>query len=350
LCVRILITVLGCLWAAAILAVAGVQLFAPERDGPLALGAVVEPLLWISLLVFVPLALFGTARRQMGGTPIWTTALRVMLLVALVAAVVRLGPSWLGPIANGASASASGGGMQIGISSWNLEADDIDREALVDRVRAAPDGAVVLVELSKADAAAISGDKQIHQRFPNQLLYPDDGSIGVGLLSSRPVIASGHRASAPAIVWARLDLGLGRQVVVVGGHPVPATLDKLAGVPLPLDYDPAERDRELQTLRSTADGLVADDRSPLILAGDFNVTDQEPAYADLSDGLIDSQLATSYGPGWTWRPDPIKELPFGILRIDYVLSGNGAVPRSLAVDCTPSGSDHCLLHAAVWVP
>ena len=106
---RIVITVLGCLWAAVVLARRRRALFSPERGGPLALGVVVEPLLWISLLVFVPLALFGTPGGRSGGTPVWTTALRVMLLVATAcAAVVRLGPSWLGPIANGASASASG--------------------------------------------------------------------------------------------------------------------------------------------------------------------------------------------------------------------------------------------------
>jgi endonuclease/exonuclease/phosphatase family metal-dependent hydrolase len=347
--VRILITVIGCLWAAVVLALVAARVFSPERSGPLALDNVVEPLLLLSLLVFVPLAVFGTSRSSTGPTPVWTSTLRLLLLVAFAVAAVRLGPAWLGPIENGAPANAAGSEVTMGVTSWNIEADDIDRTELVDRVRSAPSGAVVLVELSKADAAAITADRQIHQKFPTQLLYPDDGSTGIGLLTDQNVVISGHRNAEPAMVWARLDFGLGRQAVVVGAHPQPAQLNRLAGIPVPLDYDPTERDHELQIVRSTADGLVASDGAPLVLAGDFNITDGEPAYADLSKGLIDAQLATAFGPGWTWRPDQMKELPFGILRIDYVFGGNGATPQSLDVDCTPVGSDHCMLRASVGV-
>jgi endonuclease/exonuclease/phosphatase family metal-dependent hydrolase len=263
---------------------------------------------------------------------------------------VRLGPGWLGPLGSGSPANASTNDVTLGVTSWNIEADDIDRAELVDRVQSAPSGAVVLIELSKADAAAISADREIRQRYPTQLLFPEDGSNGIGLLTDQKVVISGHRNNPPAMVWARLDFGLGRQVVVVGAHPLPAEVNRLAGIPIPIDYDPTERDRQLQVVRSTADGLVANDRAPLVLAGDFNVTEGEPAYTDLSKGLVDAQLATAFGPGWTWRPDALKQLPFGILRIDYVFGGNGAVPRSLDVDCTPVGSDHCMLTAEVGVP
>lgn len=347
---RIVITVIGCLWAAVVLAVVAARLFSPESSGPLALGVVVEPLLLLSLLVFVPLAVFGTSRRSTGPTPVWTNTLRALLLVGFAVAAVRLGPAWLGPIENGTPASASSNDATLGVTSWNIEADDIDPTELLDRVRSAPSGVIVLVELSKADAAAISADRQIHQKFPTQLLYPDDGSSGIGLLTDENVVISGHRTAQPAMVWARLDFGLGRQAVVVGAHPQPAQLNRLPGTPVPIDYDPTERDHELEIVRSTADGLIANDRAPLVLAGDFNVTDGEPAYTELSKGLIDAQLATAFGPGWTWRPDQMKELPFGILRIDYVFGGNGATPQSLAVDCTPVGSDHCMLQASVEVP
>src|SRR4051812_7580054 len=283
--VRIVITVIGCLWAAVVLALVASRFVSAERGGPLALGMVVEPLLLLSLVVFIPLAIFGTSRNSTGPTPVWTSTLRLLLLVAAAVAAIRLGPGWLGPLENGAPASASSNEATLAVTTWNIEADDIDRAALIERVRNAPSGAVVLIELSKADAAAVAADRQIHQRFPTQLLYPDDGSSGIGLLTDQKVVIDGHRASEPAMVWARLDFGLGRQAVVVGAHPLPAQMNKLAGLPVPLDYDPTERDHELQVVRSTADGLVANDRAPLILAGDFNVTDGEPAYADLSKGL-----------------------------------------------------------------
>jgi hypothetical protein len=74
--VRIVITVLGCLWAAVVLALVASRYFSPERAGPLALGMVAEPLLLVSLLVFVPLAVFGTSCGNTGPTPVWTQTLR----------------------------------------------------------------------------------------------------------------------------------------------------------------------------------------------------------------------------------------------------------------------------------
>ena len=70
-------------------------------------------------------------------------------------------------------------------------------------------------------------------------------------------------------------------------------------------------------------------------------------YAELSTGLVDAQHALGLGPGLTWRPDEIKWLPFGLLRIDAVFTANGLEPLDIGPDCTPSGSDHCILHATL---
>ena len=137
---RIVVTVIGCLWAAVVLALVASRLFSPERGGPLALAMVVEPLLLVSLVVFIPLAVFGTSRSADRPTSVWTNTLRALLLVAAAVAAVRLGPAWLGPIENGTPANASGNEAALGVTSWNIEADDIDRTALVDRVRNAPSG------------------------------------------------------------------------------------------------------------------------------------------------------------------------------------------------------------------
>jgi hypothetical protein len=57
-------------------------------------------------------------------------------------------------------------------------------------------------------------------------------------------------------------------------------------------------------------------------ARDFNVTDREPGYVDLSEGLVDAHAEIGQGPGSSWRPRPLKGLPLGILRIDYLFSAN----------------------------
>ena len=81
---------------------------------------------------------------------------------------------------------------------------------------------------------------------------------------------------------------------------------------------------------------------PLLL-GDFNLTDREPAFADLSAGLWDAHLEVGQGTGSTWRPSRLEFLPLGILRIDHFLGGPRTRPLTVGEDCTPMGSDHCIL-------
>ena len=102
-------------------------------------------------------------------------------------------------------------------------------------------------------------------------------------------------------------------------------------------------------VRQTIDPILAAG-TPLVLLGDFNMVDREVGYAELSAGLIDAQRAVGLGPGLTWRPESVEWLPFGLLRIDYVFSANGLEPIAIGPDCTPRGSDHCLLHATLELP
>ena len=99
-------------------------------------------------------------------------------------------------------------------------------------------------------------------------------------------------------------------------------------------------------VRETIDPILASG-VPLALVGDFNVVDREVGYGDLAAGLIDAQHAVGLGPGLTWRPPDIEWLPFGLLRIDHVFSANGLVPLDIAPDCTPRGSDHCIVRATL---
>ena len=74
--------------------------------------------------------------------------------------------------------------------------------------------------------------------------------------------------------------------------------------------------------------------------GDMNTTEREQAYADFTAGLRDAHLDAGIGPGLTWRPDELKSLPFGLIRIDYVLTSPDLVALSSTVKCTDL-SDHC---------
>ncbi|MEA2623575.1 MAG: vancomycin resistance protein VanJ [Chloroflexota bacterium] len=325
---RAWIALAGSGYAFVVLLLSAVHVLAPQRSGILALSEVGAPFLFLLLLPLVPVALGYIAPRKRS----WRRLLRVSLVACLAVAAVRFGPVWLSVPASAA------GSPRISVTSWNVESGEAAPSAVVAVLRAAPEGIVALVELSKSQADAIRADDQLIRRFPYAELFPRDGSLGMGLLSSYPIVDSGRIADDPPLIWAHLDLGGGQTLGVVAAHPLPATMRP------PLDYDASERDAQILAVRSIVDGMLGGP-NPLVLAGDFNVTDREPGYGDLSRGLIDAHLEAGFGPGSTWRPDPIKWLPFGVLRIDMVFGGNGARPIAVAVDCTPRGSDHCLVQA-----
>jgi endonuclease/exonuclease/phosphatase family metal-dependent hydrolase len=126
-------------------------------------------------------------------------------------------------------------------------------------------------------------------------------------------------------------------------HPLPGTFDTILHVPVALET--GYRDFGIATIREMVDADLAA-HMPVVVMGDINTTPREPAYVVLSAGLNDARSAGSW-PGLTWRPDPLKQLPFGLLRIDYVLST--ALPLDYSVRCTPY-SDHCLVSAELGFP
>ena len=72
-------------------------------------------------------------------------------------------------------------------------------------------------------------------------------------------------------------------------------------------------------MRALIDADLAAGQTVLVM-GDLNTTEREQAYADFTAGLRDAHLDAGTGPGLTWRPDEFKALPFGLIRIDYILT------------------------------
>ncbi len=218
---------------------------------------------------------------------------------------------------------------------------------MVDAIRQLPPGLVGLEELTHRHADPIAADPVIRARFPYQVLQPRGGSDGLGLLSSWPIADGWTFSYDPPILAASVVPEAGRPVAVVVAHPYRGVLvDGPFGLP---SYDTGDRDRAMAVVRQTIDPILATG-TPLVMLGDFNIVDREVGYGELSAGLIDAQRVVGLGPGLTWRPEPLEWLPFGLLRIDYVWSANGIEPVDIGPDCTPRGSDHCLLRATLELP
>ena len=174
-----------------------------------------------------------------------------------------------------------------------------------------------------------------------------------GLLSRYPVIDSGVRGRTPSgragsgLLWARLDLGGGPSADGRGGAPrcpaeAGAVLDTAAAL-----GTARPRDAEIAYVKAFVDARVAAGER-VVLVGDFNVTDREPANAELSRGLRDAH-DVAWGAGASWGPLSLRRHGVALVRIDRILAGPGTAPTAFGTDCTFRGSDHCVLHATVAV-
>lgn len=335
--VRPLVVLAGALLAFGLVALSVVHVVAPQRDGPLALSQILAPYLFLLLVPFLVLVLTrGRAGRL----------LRIGLAVAAFAFVVRFVPGWV-PFPGSAPATAAGS-PRLGVLAWNLELGQPADATVTERLADSDAAIVGLVELTPHHAAAIQGDRALVDRHATVELRPKAGSLGIGLLSTLPPIGEPRLYHDPPILVQQLDAGQGRTVTVVVAHPLPGRIDTATG-DVPIGYDSTPRDRHLAQVRGIVDPILRSGE-PLVLLGDFNVVDREPGYADLAAGLVDAHRAVGLGPGDTWRPGRLEWLPMGLLRIDYVFTGNGVSPVSLAPDCRPTGSDHCLLEGVVALP
>lgn len=297
----------------------------PRRAGMLALTEVFAPYLFLPLLVTGVLAARWRAWR-----------LGALLAVCLGVFLARV------PVGLGTAAPPPPGAVQVTAMAWNTYVGGTPR-AILPVLRTKPADLVALEEIT---AEPIQADLAVGAQYPYQVVYPGDPIAGMLLLSVYPVREQGvlgrpgHAGYARAL-WAQVDLGGGASLLVVVGHPT--TPHYLAGCRIaPFCYDPADRDAQLAAIRAFVEPALRRSE-PVLILGDFNVTDREPGYCDLAAGLQDAQQWAGRGLGHTWGP--LKGPTFvPLLRIDYLLTGPNLTPLAAAVDCTWRSSDHCILH------
>ena len=313
-------------WVLIVLGVLAVHVLLPQRSGPIALSEVLEPYVVLSALIA---AAFAVRSRSTAG--------RVAIAVFLVVVLGRYAPGWI-------SFPSSAVGEPLKVVAWNLEAGPDAGQRALGGLLASDADLVGLEELQPAAADALSSDPTLLARLPYRVLAPHHSVLGIGLLSSYPIVE--HVVSTdPPFMRALVDPPGSDPFAVFVVHPLPARFVTLAGLPVAIDT--ARRDAAIEHIRSVIDADLAVGRSILVL-GDLNATEREPAYLDFSAGLRDAHLDAGIGPGFTWGPGRLGFLPFGLLRIDYILATPDFAAQRSNVDCSLR-SDHCRLEAAfVW--
>lgn len=300
------------------------QLAAPQRGGFLAITEIGAPYLFLPLLALLPFALSGRAR-----------LLRLLLLGCGLIYSARFLPGMVS-----LPPGETPGTVQLTAMTWNTYIGNERVDKLPETLRDAAVQIIGLQELSRAQARVIERDSVLTERYPYRVLWPQENARGMGLLSAYPILEQG-RLDSPPTIWARLDLGNGQTLMVVNSHPQPGHISMLRpSWPIPRGFDPTLRDALIRNVRALIEPMLQRGEALLVM-GDYNVTDREPAYRELAAGLRDAHLDVGIGSGHSWRPAPLMRYNWALVRIDYLLTSPQIIPLSVVTDCTPRGSDHC---------
>ena len=325
---RIFVTLLV-IYPLALLALSLANVLDPKRAGLFALSEIFAPYLFLPLLLLAPFAL-------MRGTGV----LRTLLLVCLLVFCVRFPPRLVS-----AAPADNPAAIHLTAMQWNVRVGG-QYDQIMNVLSQQPASIVSIVE---ADWNRLSKDNEVAGLYPYRWGVQDAGpESGEVLLSTYPIIEKGVLTAppnlwdVPRVIWARLQVGLGQSVFVVVAHPPPGTFCTHRTFPQKC-YNTATRDQRLAAINAFVQPHVNKGDAVLML-GDFNVTEREPAYNDLSAGLVDAHRVVGAGTGVTWRPASLMSHDLALLRIDYIFTSPNVTPLATSVDCTPRGSDHCILH------
>jgi endonuclease/exonuclease/phosphatase (EEP) superfamily protein YafD len=301
----------------------------PERPW-VALTSIFGPLWFAPLVIVLPASLI--ARSWWLGGAAWALLIMFLALFGQRLAMPLLAPPGSGP-------------ALLRVATINQRYDNLDSDAVVRAILDQQADLVAIQELSPGVAQRLSALKS---EFPYQQLQPAENQSGLGLLSRYPIdiqepldnlrsqralVQIGHERLTVInlhIHHSQLPRGngmLGRAIAILKGYNARSQL---------------EQSKELVRQTRTIGG-------PLIVLGDFNTSDREPAYQVLAQALRDSYLRAGYGFGFTF-PSAVRLGPLGIplpvLRLDYIWTNDALVANQARVVCH-GASDHCLVVAGL---
>lgn len=321
------------------------QLF-PQTEGFLAFSQVIAPYLglpMVFLLLISPLTIKGMSNRG-------------LLILAGVICLAAWGLEFCQPSITLPPEQASKNSVnetkpgEFEVMTWNIYLGNDQLDQAVAYLINSP---VKIIALQEPANLWEKYKPALTAAYPYFLSYPYTNKPYLVILSKYPVLMAspiqGYKAaqSGSAILWATLNLGNGRTITVATFHPSTPENDHC---PLALCYETSKRDNQLKVILLQLKEL-SQTHPDLLVMGDFNLTDREPIYKEFtrydarfpSFQLTDALTILGENSFNTWRPARFKNLPLALFRIDYLFFSKAFAPISIKVDCTPLGSDHCLV-------
>jgi vancomycin resistance protein VanJ len=324
---RTFIAAISALGALAVIALAATSSLLPRVPPWLAMAAAFLPLAILPCLFCVLLAIVSRSRAAI-----------IVALVAALALAAIYGPLWLPHATPYESEYVD----PMRVMAWNVGWQTQGPE-LLNPIRDA-DAAIVAVQESRHETAQTLR-RELAASYPHQLAEP---RYGMTVLLARYPILKQEWFSLPGDRWPSLEAGLnwnGTPLTVIVPHTTWPRFDFYEDTFLPIGFEDDIRvDLAAEIVRraTAAPG-------PVIVMGDLNMTDRNPAYRVLANELTDVHRRAGNGFGFTWplglriRGIPV---PGPLIRIDYIWTAGAILVLDSSVGCD-SGSDHCHLLAEV---
>lgn len=196
---------------------------------------------------------------------------------------------------------------------------------------------VAIQELSVTAAQTLSA--ALSEAYPYQALHPGSVYEGQGVFSRYPILADDYWVIHLGHQQVTLDIE-GRRVTLFNAHPIHALIPSWG-------FSGAPRRQEIETLLSRAASV----QGPILLVGDFNITDLSEDYGRIrAASFRDVYREVGTGLGFTF-PNARRGLPFvgrspffswlpPLARIDYVFINSALVPLGAQVLPYAGESDH----------
>ncbi len=281
-----------------------------ERLRPMMLFTSALPAILFPALALLPLALL---RRR------WRVAL--VQVPAVVALVLMYGYAFLPK-----TVPAAPTGTEISVLTFNISMSNRDFEAVGQVIRNANADVVALQEVNRA--AYFYLDDDLADLYPYRAFHPDNTPPGQAVLSKYPILEDNYWQVERAHQRVILDVG-GQRLAFYNVHPVHFSLNRRSL----FNFDGQQREVD-----DIVDRLT-NEQGALLVAGDFNTTDQTEMYFRFAGLLGDTFRSAGNGFGMTypaWLP---------LARLDYVFYNADFVPIEARVWAAAGGSEHYPVYA-----
>jgi vancomycin resistance protein VanJ len=232
--------------------------------------------------------------------------------------------------------------LDLRILTFNIQIPENENIIpIVEVIEASQADVVAVQELSQSAADKIAA--ALAAEYPYQALHPQEyAPAGQGLLSRYPIIEETYWR------YTEYDWSFGHQRVVLQIDGAPLVVFNTHPVPF---YTPARglsADRHLRVLLDVMERTLAE-TVPVVLLGDFNITDQSHIYRQITDHYTDAYRAVGkIGFGFTYPADRPWLPPF--VRLDFIFYSNEWTGVSAHVWPRSGSSDHFPVLARLILP